>query len=190
MCRRLSKRLGNRFVMRIVITCKCGQQFATKSRYIGRTVNCYKCGEGMTIRAPLQPPPPPAPPPVQFARSTGVLVRCACGWAFSAPSGLQGQSVNCPGCRGLTQVPLQDPLNLGYVAADLQPIDSLHTYWLPRDSNRAWAKTAAIFACLGAALLPIALLVSTAIYNFVLSGEQIPHAIEHSPDSPAIAASR
>jgi hypothetical protein len=190
MRRRLPTRLGNRFVMRIVIACKCGQQFATKSRYIGRKVNCYKCGESMTIRAPHQPPPPPAAPPIQSARTNGVLVRCVCGWAFSAPSVLQGQSVNCPGCRGQTPVPLQDPLGLGYIAAGLPTIDPSRTYWLPRESNHRWAKAAAVLACISAALLPIALIVTTAIYNFARSGDQRPHAVENRPDSSAVAASR
>ena len=168
--------------MRLVITCKCGQQFATKSRFIGRQVNCWKCGESMTIRAPHAPPPAePLPPPIQFAQPSGIRVRCACGWAFAAPWVHQGHSVPCPGCGGLTQVPLQDPLGLGYRAADLQPIDTLHPLAQQRDSSHRWA----ILACCSAALLPIALLVSTAIYNFALTSEPRPLPAPLTQTAPA-----
>src|SRR5262245_5231295 len=150
--------------MRIVIRCKCGQHFATDSRFIGRTVNCFSCGESMTIQATSSPPPVPMPPPVQMA-ATGVRVRCACGWAFNAPAMQQGRSVRCPGCGGMTEVPVNDPLGLGYSEGELRELDSLVPLTLPRPPDDRW-KIYAFVACGIAALIPIALLVFTAIYNF------------------------
>jgi hypothetical protein len=157
--------------MRIVISCKCGQRFATDSRFAGRQVNCFTCGQLMTIQAgresrfaaPLPPVPPPTP--IQHGgQAAAIRVRCACGWAFTAPATQQGRSVPCPGCGGLTEVPYHDPLGVGFATQDLQPLDTLQPFW-SHNSTPRWITTAAIIACGSAALLPIAILVAMSIYN-------------------------
>ena len=143
--------------MRINVSCKCGQQFATDSRHVGKRVECLSCGGALAITAPKWASPPPI---------ASVRVQCVCGWAFSAPAAQQGKSVHCHGCGGLTTVPLNDPLGIGYTAPDALSNNPLSPVVRPRDYTDRWAKVATCFACLSVVLLPLAVILTAAINSF------------------------
>jgi len=84
----IGRRYPSKRRMRIIVSCKCGQNFATDNRHIGKRTECWTCGQTFVITAPRVIRPPPL---------AGIRVQCACGWAFTAPAAQQGLKRPLPG---------------------------------------------------------------------------------------------
>ena len=168
--------------MSVIVSCQCGQQFATQERHIGKRVPCPVCGRMLTIGETAPSPPPPLAPPA----TTTIRAACACGRAFVVPVSMQGMTMTCPGCHDMIVVPPADPDASQPLPADPLglPADPLSLTPASDDSTEKLAYRVAYIAAGSVGLLAVAIIL-TSLFQSIVRVWTAPPVVADAPPQSA-----